>query len=106
MCPPYGASVPCLVKRESMKAEEPTFVYQSQQTATRLRGQIIKSVESEDNMRVLQHLYVVIEQMKKNEERKVSSKGLSSLQGVLRTDKETKTYKEMRDEYMLEKYGL
>lgn len=89
-----------------MKVEEPAMAYQSQPTANRLKGQIIKSVECEDNMRILQHLYVVIEQMKKNEEKKTSSKGLSSLQGILKADKETKTYKEMRDEYMLEKYGL
>ena len=89
-----------------MKVEEPTFVYQSQPTATRLRGQIINSVEHEEDIHALRHLWVVIEQMKKDGKNRIPKKRLSELRGVLKTAKTNKTYKEMREEYMMEKYGL
>lgn len=89
-----------------MKAEEPTFVYQSQLSATRLRGQIIKSVEHEQDIHALHHLWIVIEQMKKNGARRDSQRKLTALHGILKTDGTNKTYKEMRDEHMAEKYGL
>lgn len=89
-----------------MKVEEPAFAYQSQPTASRLRGQIINSVEHEEDIHALRHLWVMIEQMKKDEKRKTSPKRLSELRGVLKTVKTDKTYKEMREECMMEKYGL
>ena len=92
--------------RSDMKVEEPTFVYQSQPTATRLRGQIINSVEHEEDIHALRHLWVVIEQMKKDGKNRIPKKRLSELRGVLKTAKTNKTYKEMREEYMMEKYGL
>ena len=92
--------------RSDMKVEEPTFVYQSQPTATRLRGQIINSVEHEEDIHALRHLWVVIEQMKKDGKNRIPKKRLSELRGVLKTAKTNKTYKAMREEYMMEKYGL
>ena len=48
----------------SMKAEEPMFLYRTKPTAGSLRGKIIDSVERETDVRVLQRLYVLIEQLK------------------------------------------
>lgn len=47
----------------STKAEEPMFVYQATPTTSSLRGMIIDRVEHETDTRVLQRLYVLIEQL-------------------------------------------
>ena len=47
-----------------MKAEEPMFIYRTTPTASSLRGKIIDRVEHETDMRVLQRLFVFIEQLK------------------------------------------
>ncbi len=47
-----------------MKAEEPMFVYMTAPTASSLRGKIIDRVEHETDTRVLQRIYVLIEQLK------------------------------------------
>ncbi len=47
----------------SMKVEEPMFVYRTTPTASSLRGKIIDRVEHETDTRVLQRLYVLIEQL-------------------------------------------
>ena len=46
-----------------MKVEEPMFVYRTTPTASSLRGKIIDRVEHETDTRVLQRLYVLIEQL-------------------------------------------
>ena len=46
-----------------MKVEEPMFVYTTTPTASSLRGKIIDRVEHETDTRVLQRLYVLIEQL-------------------------------------------
>ncbi len=81
-----------------MKVEEPIFMYGTGTAAAHLRGQIIKSVEKEQNPRVLQHLYFVIEQLQKEECEAIQKKGLRSLRGVLKSN--GKTYDEMRQEYL------
>lgn len=88
-----------------MKVEEPKFLYRPRPSVANLRKLIIQSVEHEESTHVLQHLYVVMEQMRREEERKTPSRSLSSLRGILKSDKIDKTYGEMRDEYLLEKYG-
>ena len=89
-----------------MKVEEPTLAYHSQPTVSRLKGQIIKSVEHEMDIHALNHLWSVIEQMKKNDESRPAPRRLAALNGILNTKKSKKTYKVMRDEHMKEKYGL
>ena len=89
-----------------MEVEEPTFVYHSQPTIARLRGQIIKSVKHEEDIHALRYLWLTIVQMKKAEEPSKSPKSLATLRGILKTGKTSKTYKEMRNEHMLRKYGL
>lgn len=88
-----------------MKAEEPVFVYKTTPSVANLRKLIMNHVEHEDNVRVLQHLYVMIEQMK-DKENAATKRNLASLRGILKSDKTNKTYKEMRDEHMMEKYAL
>ena len=88
-----------------MKVEEPMFIYGRTSVATHLRGQIVKRVEQEENVRVLQHLYFVIEQLQNTkDETATRKKGLRSLRGILKPN--GKTYDEMRQEYMHERYGL
>ena len=88
-----------------MKVEEPMFVYQTKPSVENLRRKILKHVEHENNVRVLQHLYVVIEQMK-DEENAAPQRKLASLRGILKSDKAQKTYQEMREEHLSEKYAL
>lgn len=88
-----------------MKVEEPAIAYQATPSVANLRKLIVNHVEHEDNVRVLQHLYIAIEQIKE-EENSAPRKNLASLRGILKSDKVNKTYKEMRDEHLLEKYAL
>ncbi|MBO4673409.1 MAG: hypothetical protein J5616_03570 [Bacteroidaceae bacterium] len=88
-----------------MKVEEPVFLYNPTPSAANLRKLIVNHVEHEDDMRVLQHLYYVIEQIKEGENT-VPKRNLASLRGILKSDKANKTYQEMRDEHMFEKYAL
>jgi endonuclease V-like protein UPF0215 family len=89
-----------------MKVEEPVIsIYQATPSVANLRKLIVNHVEHEDNVRVLQHLYILIEQMK-DDENSAPKRNLASLRGILKSDKTNKTYKEMRDEHMLEKYTL
>ena len=88
-----------------MKVEEPMFVYKTTPSVANLRKLIVNHVEHEDDVRVLQHLYVLIEQMK-DDENATPKRNLASLRGILKSDKAKKTYQEMRDEHMLEKYTL
>ncbi len=87
-----------------MKVEEPMFVYEKTPAAVHLRGQIIKGVEQEQNVRVLQHLYFVMEQLQREEHEALQKKGLRSLCGALKPN--GKTLDEMRQEYMKERYDL
>lgn len=48
----------------SEKAEEPMFVYRTMPTRGNLRNIILDSIEHETDIRVLQRLYVFIEQLK------------------------------------------
>ena len=57
-----------------MKAEEPMFIYRTAPTVGSLRGMIMDKVEHETDVRVLQRLYVLIEQLngeKTNAHRKI-----------------------------------
>ena len=63
-------------------------------------------MEHEEDIHALRYLWLTIEQMKKAEEPSKSPKSLATLRGILKTGKTFKTYKEMRDEHMLKKYGL
>lgn len=46
-----------------MKVEEPMFVYQTKPSVENLRRKILKHVEHENNVRVLQQLLVFVEQV-------------------------------------------
>ena len=87
-----------------MKVEEPMLAYEATPAATHLRGQIIRSVEQEKDIRVLQHLCFVMEQLQAEEHVVTPKRGLRSLRGVLKSN--GKTYEEMREEYLKEKYDL
>lgn len=50
-----------------MKAEEPVFVYKATPSVENLRRQIVKHVEHENNVRVLQRLLVFVEQAQAKE---------------------------------------
>ncbi len=58
-----------------MKVEDPMLVYQVKTTSSGLRGKIMDSVERETDKRVLQRIYVFIEQLKS--EKKTSRKKIT-----------------------------
>ena len=75
-----------------MTAEESVFIYQSTPTAGGLRGMIMDRVERETDMRVLQRLYVFIEQLtseKKAEHREITvSPRIKALSAVPATEED------------------
>ena len=86
-----------------MKAEEPIVAYGTTSSITHLRGEIIKSIEHEQDISVLQSIATLIEQTQKEKDFKATRPSLNSLCGILKSDK---SYEELRDEYLKEKYAV
>ncbi|MBQ9640514.1 MAG: hypothetical protein IJV06_03010 [Bacteroidaceae bacterium] len=86
-----------------MKAEEPIVAYGTTPSITHLRGEIINSIEQEQDIYVLQSIAAWIEQTQKKKSLNATRPSLRSLCGILKSNK---TYEELRDEYLKDKYAL
>lgn len=86
-----------------MKAEEPILAYSVNPQLAMLRDKIIERVEQEKDPHTLQQIIIFIDQAQNPHSDMDSPKDLRSLRGILKANK---SYQEMKQRHMQEKYAL
>lgn len=89
-----------------MKVKEPLVRYNALPSASVMRSRLLKAIENEENTNFIQNMYVMM--LRINDEiqsEKKTKYSLSELKGILSTDNNM-SYRDMREEYLKDKYSL